>query len=247
MGVLFGIVLTKGELASWFRIQEALRFKGPYLYEVFASALAVAAPGFALLKRRARALTGEPIVVPPKVLGSGVRYVAGSVLFGLGWALIGACPGPMFALLGAGVGVMSVVWVAALARGDAVVVGRLLVPVRGDQFPPPDRVLRVPAAASPGPLGRHHRIARHRRARRPAARARARPVGRGARPAGPARPDCAGTAARGVVDRLGHAGSGPRGPPLSLSPHVGRGVARRRAALVSERSRALPARRRGPG
>src|SRR5437588_570780 len=109
----FGIVLTKGELASWFRIQEALRFKGPYLYEVFASALAVAAPGFALLKRRARALTGEPIVVPPKVLGSGVRYVAGSVLFGLGWALIGACPGPMFALLGAGVGAMSVVWVAA--------------------------------------------------------------------------------------------------------------------------------------
>ena len=115
MGVLFGIVLTKGELASWFRIQEALRFKGPYLYEVFASALAVAAPGFAFLKRRrARALTGEPIVVPPKRLGSGVRYVAGSVLFGLGWALIGACPGPMFALLGAGVGVVSVVWMAAL-------------------------------------------------------------------------------------------------------------------------------------
>src|SRR5205823_3382345 len=107
MGVLFGIVLTKGELASWFRIQEALRFKGPYLYEVFASALAVAAPGFALLKRRrARALTGEPIDVPPKRLGSGVRYVAGSVLFGLGWALIGACPGPMFALLIAAVALL---------------------------------------------------------------------------------------------------------------------------------------------
>jgi uncharacterized membrane protein YedE/YeeE len=116
LGVLFGIILTKGELASWFRIQEALRFKGPYLYEVFASALAVAAPGFALLKRRgARAFSGEPIAIPPKQLGSGVRYVAGGVAFGVGWALTGVCPGPLFALLGAGVGVMVVVLVAALA------------------------------------------------------------------------------------------------------------------------------------
>jgi uncharacterized protein len=115
VGVLFGIVLTKGELASWFRIEEALRFKGPYLYEVFASALVVAAPGFALLQgRRVRALTGEPIAIAAKQLGSGVRYVAGSVLFGVGWALIGTCPGPVFALLGAGVGVMFVVLVAAL-------------------------------------------------------------------------------------------------------------------------------------
>src|SRR5438034_8366416 len=59
-GVLFGIVLTKGELVSWFRIQEALRFKGPYLYAVFASALAVAAPAFAWLKRhRVRSVAGE--------------------------------------------------------------------------------------------------------------------------------------------------------------------------------------------
>jgi uncharacterized membrane protein YedE/YeeE len=116
LGVLFGIILTKGELASWFRIQEALRFKGPYLYEVFASALAVAAPGFALLKRRrARALSGERIAIPPKQLGSGVRYVAGGVAFGVGWALTGVCPGPLFALVGAGVGVMVVVLVAALA------------------------------------------------------------------------------------------------------------------------------------
>src|SRR5436309_6990409 len=69
-GVAFGIVLTKGELVSWFRIQEALRFKGLYLYEVFASALAVTIPAFALLKRRAvRSLSGEPIAIPPKVLG----------------------------------------------------------------------------------------------------------------------------------------------------------------------------------
>ncbi len=116
MGVLFGIVLTKGELVSWYRIEEALRFKGLYLYLVMASAFAVSAPGFALLKhRRARALTGEPIALAPKVMGGGVRYVVGGALFGLGWGIVGACPGPLFALLGAGVGVMAVVCVAAVA------------------------------------------------------------------------------------------------------------------------------------
>ena len=115
-GVAFGIVLTKGELVSWFRIQEALRFKGLYLYEVFASALAVTIPAFALLKRRAvRSLSGEPIAIPPKVLGRGYRYVIGGLIFGLGWGLLGVCPGPIFALIGAGVGPMVVVGLAAVA------------------------------------------------------------------------------------------------------------------------------------
>jgi len=115
-GVAFGIVLTKGELVSWFRIQEALRFKGLYLYEVFASALAVTIPAFALLKRRAvRSLSGEPIAIPPKVLGRSYRYVIGGLTFGLGWGLLGACPGPIFALIGAGVGPMVVVGLAAVA------------------------------------------------------------------------------------------------------------------------------------
>ena len=115
-GVAFGIVLTKGELVSWFRIQEALRLKGLYLYEVFASALAVTIPAFALLKRRAvRSLSGEPIAIPPKVLGRSYRYVIGGLIFGLGWGLLGACPGPIFALIGAGVGPMVVVSLAAVA------------------------------------------------------------------------------------------------------------------------------------
>ena len=115
-GVAFGIVLTKGELVSWFRIQEALRFKGLYLYEVFASALAVTIPAFALLKRRAvRSLSGEPIAIPPKVLGRGYRYVIGGLTFGLGWGLLGACPGPIFALIGAGVGPMVLAALAAVA------------------------------------------------------------------------------------------------------------------------------------
>jgi uncharacterized protein len=114
LGVVFGLALTKGELVSWFRIQEALRFQGLYLYEVFAGALAVAVPGFALLKRGVRSLAGEPIAIPPKVLGRGIRYVAGGLVFGTGWALLGACPGPLFALLGAGVGVIGVACLAAM-------------------------------------------------------------------------------------------------------------------------------------
>jgi uncharacterized protein len=115
VGVLFGLVLTKGELVSWFRIEEALRFKGPYLYEVFASALAVAIPGMALLKRRRlSALSGEPIVILPEPVGRPVRYIAGGGLFGVGWGILGACPGPIFALIGAGFGVM------AAALGGAV-------------------------------------------------------------------------------------------------------------------------------
>ncbi|HKW41117.1 MAG TPA: DUF6691 family protein [Gemmatimonadales bacterium] len=116
LGVAFGVILTKGELVSWFRIQEALRFQGLYLYEVFASALAVATPAFAWLQRqRVRSLAAEPIALLPKALGHGIRYVAGGLIFGTGWGMVGACPGPLFALLGAGVGVIAVVCVAALA------------------------------------------------------------------------------------------------------------------------------------
>jgi uncharacterized membrane protein YedE/YeeE len=115
-GLIFGIVLTKGELASWFRIQEALRFDGLYLYLVFASALAVATPAFAFLeRRRVRSLAGDLVAVPPKALGRGYRYAIGGSIFGLGWGLAGACPGPLFALLGAGVGVIAVMILAAVA------------------------------------------------------------------------------------------------------------------------------------
>ena len=83
---------------------------------MFASALAVTIPAFALLKRRAvRSLSGEPIAIPPKVLGRSYRYVIGGLIFGLGWGLLGACPGPIFALIGAGVGPMVVVSLAAVA------------------------------------------------------------------------------------------------------------------------------------
>jgi uncharacterized protein len=114
-GVLFGILLTKSEVISWFRIQEMFRFQGFHMYGIFATALPTAIITVQALKRRgARTLGGDAIVIPPKHLGSGVRYAAGGTIFGLGWALTGACPGPLFALLGSGVGVMCVAILSAM-------------------------------------------------------------------------------------------------------------------------------------
>ncbi|MEO6528581.1 MAG: DUF6691 family protein [Gemmatimonadaceae bacterium] len=115
VGVLFGITITKAEVISWFRIQEMFRFQGFHMFGVFATALPTAIVTVQLLKRRwGRTLGGDPIVVPPKHLGTGVRYSVGGTIFGLGWALTGACPGPLFALLGSGVGVMSVSIMSAM-------------------------------------------------------------------------------------------------------------------------------------
>ena len=115
VGVLFGIVITKGELISWFRIQEMFRFQGFHMFGIFATALPVAILSVQVLKRRgARTAAGEPIEIPPKELGNGSRYAIGGTIFGLGWALTGACPGPLFALLGSGVSVISVAIFSAL-------------------------------------------------------------------------------------------------------------------------------------
>jgi uncharacterized membrane protein YedE/YeeE len=116
VGLLFGIIITKGEVISWFRIQEMFRFQGFHMFGVFATALPTAILTVQLVKRfRLRTRSGEPVFVPGKTLGSGRRYVLGGILFGIGWALTGACPGPLFALLGSGVPTMSVAIVAALA------------------------------------------------------------------------------------------------------------------------------------
>jgi uncharacterized protein len=116
VGVLFGVVITKGEVISWFRIQEMFRFQGFHMFGVFATALPTAIVSVQWLKRRGgRTLGGEPISIPSKPLGSGIRYGLGGVVFGFGWALTGACPGPLFALAGSGVTVMAVAILAAMA------------------------------------------------------------------------------------------------------------------------------------
>ena len=115
-GVLFGVVLTKSEAVSWFRIQEMFRFQSFHMYGILASAVIVAGVSIALIKRyRVTTLRGEDIAIAPKVMGRGVRYWAGGSLFGIGWAFTGACPGPLFALVGSGLTVILVPVLAALA------------------------------------------------------------------------------------------------------------------------------------
>ena len=116
LGACFGITLTQSEVLSWFRIQEMFRFQSPRMYEIIASAIVVAAVSVALIKRLGvKTISGEPIAIPPKTMGLGVRYAVGGTIFGLGWALVGACPGPLFALLGNGVTVIIVAIVSAVA------------------------------------------------------------------------------------------------------------------------------------
>ena len=114
-GTLFGFVITKAEVISWFRIQEMFRFQGWHMFGIFVTALPTAIVSVQIMKRRASTVRGEPIALPAKHLGSGLRYVIGGVVFGLGWTLVGACPGPLFALIGSGVTVMVPVLLSALA------------------------------------------------------------------------------------------------------------------------------------
>lgn len=103
LGVGFGIVLVKAEIVSWWRIQEMFRFQSIHMYGILGSAVVTAV----VLTRLARMLgvktvSGEDFHVPAKELGKGTRYWAGGIVFGLGWAASGACPGPLFAVVGAG-------------------------------------------------------------------------------------------------------------------------------------------------
>jgi uncharacterized protein len=115
LGIAFGIVPTKSEVLSWFRIQEMFRFQSFRMYGIIGSAIATAALSIVLIKRgRIKSISGEIISIPGKKLGSGIRYAAGGTIFGLGWALTGACPGPLFALIGNGVTVMIAAVLSAL-------------------------------------------------------------------------------------------------------------------------------------
>ncbi len=109
-GTWFGLLLTKGEVASWFRIRDMFFFREPDLFLIIGSAVATGMVSmFLLRKTRTATLEGEPLVVPGKSLTKG-NYLGG-FLFGLGWFITGACPGPIFAQIGAGEGLA---WVALL-------------------------------------------------------------------------------------------------------------------------------------
>jgi hypothetical protein len=116
LGVAFGVVLTRSEVLSWFRIQEMFHFQSFRMYGFIGSAIATAAASIALIKASGlSSADGKPIVIPRRPLGSGIQYAVGGTIFGMGWALTGACPGPLFALIGNGVSVMTVAVLSALA------------------------------------------------------------------------------------------------------------------------------------
>ncbi|WGK64662.1 DUF6691 family protein [Croceiramulus getboli] len=114
IGIFFGIVMYKSEAASWFRIYEMFQFDSFHMYGIIGSALFLGVLGVQIIKRNnIRALGGQEMRLHPKENGI-TRYVLGGILFGLGWALAGACPGPMYVLVGAGYASLVVVIGGAL-------------------------------------------------------------------------------------------------------------------------------------
>ncbi|MBT8295118.1 MAG: YeeE/YedE family protein [Gramella sp.] len=113
-GILFGIVMFKSEAASWFRIYEMFQFQAFHMYGIIGSALVLGVIGIQIIKRKnAKDFNGEEIQFSPKEK-SFSRYMFGGIIFGLGWALAGACPGPIYTLIGAGYVSVIVVFLSAL-------------------------------------------------------------------------------------------------------------------------------------
>lgn len=114
VGILFGIVFVKAEVISWFRIQEMFRLQSFHMYGVIGSAVAVGMLSVVIIKKfNIKTIYGEPIVFHPKKFNKGQIY--GGLIFGLGWALTGACPGPLFAQIGTGATVVTVTLLSAIA------------------------------------------------------------------------------------------------------------------------------------
>lgn len=102
IGIFFGIIMYKSEAASWFRIYEMFQFGSFHMYGIIGSALVLGVIGIQLIKKfKIKAIGGAEMNLQPKDK-SIARYLIGGIVFGLGWALAGACPGPMYVLAGAG-------------------------------------------------------------------------------------------------------------------------------------------------
>ena len=114
VGIFFGIVLVKSEAVSWYRIYEMFRFQSFHMYGIIGTAIACGILFVQISKRGyIKSIKGTDIFVPEKESGF-IKYIAGGTIFGLGWALIGACPGPLYILLGTGVFSILIVIAAAI-------------------------------------------------------------------------------------------------------------------------------------
>ena len=114
VGLFFGIVFVKAEIISWFRIQEMFRLSSFHMYGVIGTAVVVGMISVFLIKKMGiKSIVGKQIMIPSKTFNKGQIY--GGLIFGFGWAMTGACPGPLFAQIGAGFGVVAVSLLAAIA------------------------------------------------------------------------------------------------------------------------------------
>lgn len=114
IGLLFGVILIKSEVVSWFRIQEMFKLQSFHMYGVIGTAVVVGAISVFLIKKlKLKTIKGEMIEFHPKSFNKGQIY--GGLLFGIGWAITGACPGPLFAQVGAGAGAILVTILSAVA------------------------------------------------------------------------------------------------------------------------------------
>ena len=114
VGVAFGIVFVKAEIISWFRIQEMFRLQSFHMYGVIGSAVVVGIISVWLIKKfKIKTIYGEPIEFHPRIFNKGQVY--GGLIFGLGWAITGACPGPLFAQIGTGATVIAITLLSAIA------------------------------------------------------------------------------------------------------------------------------------
>ncbi|UKB85431.1 YeeE/YedE family protein [Chryseobacterium sp. MEBOG06] len=113
-GILFGIIFVKAEVISWFRIQEMFRLQSFHMYGIIGSAVLVGTASVWIIKKfNIKTIDGEPITITPKKFNKGQIY--GGLIFGFGWAVTGACPGPLFAQIGTGALAVSVTLLSAIA------------------------------------------------------------------------------------------------------------------------------------
>ncbi len=114
VGIIFGIVFVKAEIISWFRIQEMFRLQSFFMYGVIGTAVVVGMLSVFIIKKfNIKTFSGEAITFENKPFNKG--HIYGGLIFGIGWAITGACPGPLYAQIGSGFGVVAITFLSAVA------------------------------------------------------------------------------------------------------------------------------------